>query len=79
MKMGRRLRCSGLRINFDIRPPRALPAPNFDRNESYAYFGDRTLVDNQLVHALPTPLENLGHQAVHVLDIEVPGVDELAI
>jgi len=27
-----------------MRPPRALPAAHFDRNESYAYFGDRTLV-----------------------------------
>jgi hypothetical protein len=26
-----------------MRPPRALPAAHFDRNESYAYFGDRTL------------------------------------
>jgi len=33
-----------LRINLDMRPPRALPAAHFDRNESYAYFGDRTLV-----------------------------------
>jgi len=32
-----------LRINLDMRPPRALPAAHFDRNESYAYFGDRTL------------------------------------
>jgi hypothetical protein len=26
-----------------MRPPRALPAAYFDRNERYAYFGDRTL------------------------------------
>src|SRR5206468_12820819 len=26
-----------------MRPPRALPAAHFDRNETYAYFGDRTL------------------------------------
>ena len=26
-----------------MRPPRALPAAHFDRNERYAYFGDRTL------------------------------------
>jgi len=26
-----------------MRPPRALPAAHFDRNESYAYFGDRAL------------------------------------
>ena len=32
-----------LRIALDMRPPRALPAAHFDRNESYAYFGDRTL------------------------------------
>ena len=37
------------------------------------------LVDNQLAHALPTPLENLGHRAVQVLDIELAGVDDLAI
>jgi len=33
-----------LRINLDMLPPRALPAAHFDRNESYAYFGDRTLL-----------------------------------
>jgi hypothetical protein len=26
-----------------MRPPRALPAAHFDRNERYAYSGDRTL------------------------------------
>ena len=26
-----------------MRPPRALPAAHFDRNERYAYFGDRTI------------------------------------
>jgi hypothetical protein len=26
-----------------MRPPRALPAAHFDRNERYAYFGDSTL------------------------------------
>ena len=31
-----------LRINLDMRPPRALPAAHFDRNERYAYFGART-------------------------------------
>jgi hypothetical protein len=31
-----------LRIDLDMRPPRALPAPHFDRNERNAYFGDRT-------------------------------------
>src|SRR5262249_45613073 len=31
-----------LRINLDMRPPRALPTAHFDRNERYAYFGDRT-------------------------------------
>ena len=34
-----------LRINLDMRPPRALPAAYLDRNERYAYFGDRTLAD----------------------------------
>jgi len=37
-----------LRINLDMRPPRALPAAHFDRNESYAYFGDRALVELML-------------------------------
>ena len=32
-----------LRIALDMRPPRALPAAHFDRNERHAYFGDRTL------------------------------------
>ena len=38
-----------LRINLDMRPlsaspaRTALPAAHFDRNERYAYFGDRTL------------------------------------
>src|SRR6516165_3020428 len=32
-----------LRIALDMRPPRALPAAHFDRNERYAYFGDSTL------------------------------------
>ena len=38
-----------LRIDLDMRPPTAspartaLPAAHFDRNERYAYFGDRTL------------------------------------
>src|SRR6202007_668792 len=44
MKMGRPLLARRLRINLDTRPPRALPAAHFDRNETYAYFGDRTLV-----------------------------------
>jgi hypothetical protein len=26
-----------------MRPPRALPAAHFDRNERHAYLGDRTL------------------------------------
>src|SRR6516164_147441 len=48
MKMGRRLRARRLRINLDMRPltaspaRTALPAAHFDRNERYAYFGDRT-------------------------------------
>jgi len=37
------------------------------------------LVDNQLPRALATLLENLGHHAVHVLDIELSQVDDLAI
>src|ERR1700758_508837 len=49
MKMGRRLRCSS--VTFPLRyapstasPARtALPAAHFDRNGTYAYFGDRTL------------------------------------
>jgi hypothetical protein len=43
MKMGGRLRCSSVTYRFDMRPPRSLPATHFDRNERYAYFGDRTL------------------------------------
>jgi predicted nuclease of predicted toxin-antitoxin system len=37
------------------------------------------LVDNQLARALATLLENFGHSAVHVLDIELSQVDDLAI
>jgi predicted nuclease of predicted toxin-antitoxin system len=37
------------------------------------------LVDNQLPHALAKLLENLGHHAVHVLDIELGRVDDLTI
>ena len=37
------------------------------------------LVDNQLPRALATLLENFGHRAVHVLDIELSQVDDLAI
>ncbi|HYY29052.1 MAG TPA: DUF5615 family PIN-like protein [Chthoniobacterales bacterium] len=37
------------------------------------------LVDNQLPRALATLLENLGHHAVHVLDVELSQVDDLAI
>jgi hypothetical protein len=50
MKMGRRLRCSSVTYRLDMRlltagPARtALPAAHFDRNERYAYFGDRTLL-----------------------------------
>src|SRR5262249_47640754 len=43
-----------LRIALDMRPPRALPAAHFDRNERYAYFGNRTLamfVDQIRIHA----------------------------
>ena len=28
-----------LRINLDMRPPRALPAAHFDRNESHVIYG----------------------------------------
>jgi len=39
LKMGRRLRCSSVtyrfrRIALDMRPPRALPAAHFERNEA---------------------------------------------
>jgi predicted nuclease of predicted toxin-antitoxin system len=37
------------------------------------------LVDNQLPRALATLLENFGHCAVHVLDIELSQVADLAI
>src|ERR1700740_855668 len=49
MKMGRRLRCSSVTYPFRYAPSTAspartaLPAAHFDRNETYAYFGDRTL------------------------------------
>ena len=40
MKMGRRLRVARrLRIDLDMRPPRALPAAHFDRNESHVIYG----------------------------------------
>jgi hypothetical protein len=32
-----------LRIALDMRPPCALPAAHFDRDERHAYFGDRTI------------------------------------
>jgi hypothetical protein len=37
-----------LRIALDMRPSRALPPAHFDRNERYAYFGDRTLSVQQI-------------------------------
>jgi len=37
------------------------------------------LVDNQLPRALATVLEDLGHHAVHVLDVELGRVDDLTI
>jgi hypothetical protein len=37
------------------------------------------LVDNQLPRALATLLEDLGHHAVHVLDVELGRVDDLTI
>src|ERR1700740_1874166 len=49
MKMGRRLRCSSVTYPLRYAPSTAspartaLPAAHFDRNETYAYFGDRTL------------------------------------
>src|ERR1700740_2457353 len=48
MKMGRRLRCSSVTYPFRYAPSTAspartaLPTAHFDRNETYAYFGDRT-------------------------------------
>jgi hypothetical protein len=50
MKIGRRLRCSSVTYPFRYAPSTAspartaLPAAHFDRNETYAHFGDRTLV-----------------------------------
>ena len=49
MKMGRRPRCSSVTYRLDMRPPGALPAAHFDRNERYAYFGDRTLKKRSLM------------------------------
>src|SRR6516164_108267 len=49
IKMGRRLRCSSVTYRLDMCPltaspaRTALPAAHFDRNERYAYFGNRTL------------------------------------
>jgi len=43
MKMAGGCVARRLRIHLDTRPPHALPAAHFDRNERYAYFGDRTL------------------------------------
>src|ERR1700740_2064937 len=49
MKMGRRLRCLSVTYPFRYAPSTAspaqtaLPAAHFDRNQTYAYFGDRTL------------------------------------
>ena len=39
----------------------------------------RFLIDNQLPRALATLLQNLGHHAVHVLDVELARVNDLAI
>jgi predicted nuclease of predicted toxin-antitoxin system len=39
----------------------------------------RFLVDNQLPRALATLLENLGHEAVHTLDVKLSQVDDFAI
>jgi hypothetical protein len=33
LKMGRRLRCSSVTYRLDMRPPRALPAAHFERND----------------------------------------------
>src|ERR1700740_2414193 len=50
MKMGRRLRCSSVTYPLRYAPSTAspartaLPAAHFDRNETYAYFGDRALI-----------------------------------
>ena len=39
----------------------------------------RFLIDNQLPRALAKLLQNLGHHAVHVLDVELARVNDLAI
>jgi predicted nuclease of predicted toxin-antitoxin system len=39
----------------------------------------RFLVDNQLPRALATLFEKLGHEAVHVLDVELSQADDVAI
>ena len=43
MKMGRRPRCSSVTYRSGYAPSSRLPAAHFDRNDRYAYFGDRTL------------------------------------
>ena len=39
----------------------------------------RFLIDNQLPRALAKLFQNLGHHAVHVLDVELVRVNDLAI
>jgi len=34
LKMGRRLRCSSVAYQLDMRPPRALPAAHFEHNDA---------------------------------------------
>jgi hypothetical protein len=36
-----------------MRPPRALPVAHFDRNERYAYFGDRTPIISTFLRRFP--------------------------
>jgi hypothetical protein len=48
------------------------------RSRTYQGFV-RFLIDNQLPRALAKLLQNLGHHAVHVLDVELARVNDLAI
>src|SRR5215468_2537112 len=61
-----------LRIALDMRPPRALPAAHFDRNERHAYFGDRTLV-----HRLVNPFGfamTLNRNMKSVISVAIAGI-----
>ena len=51
-----------------MRPPRALPAAHFDRNERHAYFGNRTLMFRLSYTGDSVAFLNLRRSEVPVLD-----------